>query len=179
VSTFACFQRTFADIDAMYDQDEQVEAALMQPKKKRGKISKAEREAEEAAAAAAAEAAAAAAAEAAAASPGSSSSEDEGSEAGLDSAAAAAADEAEGDEDEDEIDFGVLSDPAPYVILRLRDNAETRAVWPHKFELYYKVCVPAAAVCVFFALYAIVYSFSNKAYLALMAKCSHYCACQP
>jgi hypothetical protein len=130
-----------ADIDAMYDQDDQVEAAL-QPKKKRGKLTKAEKEAEkqaeEAAAAAAAAAAETAAADAAAASPGSSSSDEED---GSEEAAAAAADEAEGIEDDDEsdYDFGILGDPAPCVILRLRDNAETRAVWPHQFELYYKV----------------------------------------
>jgi hypothetical protein len=133
-----------ADIDAMYDQDDQVEAAL-QPKKKRGKLSKAEKEAEkeaeEAAAAAAAAAAEAAEAEAAAAGPGSSSSSDDEEEVAA-AAEAAAADEAEGLEDDDDelnYDFGILGDPAPCVILRLRDNAETRAVWPHKFELYYKV----------------------------------------
>ncbi|WIA17434.1 hypothetical protein OEZ85_014284 [Tetradesmus obliquus] len=134
------------DIDAMYDQDEQAAAALA-PKKKRGKLSKAEKEAEEAAAAAAAaaaeDAAAAAAAAAAEASPGSSSSDEEG-EVELPGAAAAAADGADEEgqlagDGWDDVDFGVITDPAPYVILRLRDNAETRAVWPHKFELYYKI----------------------------------------
>ncbi len=30
-------------------------------------------------------------------------------------------------------------DPAPFVTLRLRDSEQTRAIWPHRFELLYKV----------------------------------------
>lgn len=43
--------------------------------------------------------------------------------------------------------MGIIEDPAPYIILRLSDTEETRAIWPHKFELYYKVsaCLAAAA----------------------------------
>lgn len=32
-------------------------------------------------------------------------------------------------------------DPAPFVTLRLTDTEETRAMWPHRFELLYKVRV--------------------------------------
>jgi hypothetical protein len=35
-------------------------------------------------------------------------------------------------------------DPAPYITLRLRDSEVTRAIWPHKFELLYKVRARAA-----------------------------------
>ncbi len=31
------------------------------------------------------------------------------------------------------------TDVAPFVILRLRDTPETRQLWPHKFQLLYKV----------------------------------------
>jgi hypothetical protein len=43
------------------------------------------------------------------------------------------------DEELEGIDYGIIEDPAPYVILQLTDSEETRAIWPHKFELYYKV----------------------------------------
>jgi hypothetical protein len=46
--------------------------------------------------------------------------------------------------------MGIIEDPAPYIILRLSDTEETRAIWPHKFELYYKVsaCLAAAAAAI-------------------------------
>lgn len=37
------------------------------------------------------------------------------------------------------VDWGLIGDLAPCVTLRLTDTAETRAMWPHKFELLYKV----------------------------------------
>jgi hypothetical protein len=41
--------------------------------------------------------------------------------------------------------IGAVGDPAPYVILRLADSAETRALgWPHAFELLLKVTLSEA-----------------------------------
>ena len=37
-------------------------------------------------------------------------------------------------------------DPAPFITLRLADTPETRLMWPHKFELLYKVGKCALAV---------------------------------
>lgn len=37
------------------------------------------------------------------------------------------------------VDWGLIGDLAPCVTLRLTDTPETRAMWPHKFELLYKV----------------------------------------
>jgi hypothetical protein len=31
------------------------------------------------------------------------------------------------------------ADPAPFVVLRLRDTPETRELWPHAFEVLYKI----------------------------------------
>jgi hypothetical protein len=31
------------------------------------------------------------------------------------------------------------ADPAPCLILRLADSPETRELWPHAFELFYKI----------------------------------------
>jgi hypothetical protein len=31
------------------------------------------------------------------------------------------------------------ADPAPCVVLRLRDTPETRELWPHAFEVLYKI----------------------------------------
>lgn len=37
----------------------------------------------------------------------------------------------------------------PFITLRLRDSEETRSMWPHKFELLYKVrvCILGCAMC--------------------------------
>lgn len=58
---------------------------------------------------------------------------------------AESADEADADADDDD-DVEVedvlgeeIVDPAPYIVLALRDTAETRQIWPHSFELMYKV----------------------------------------
>jgi hypothetical protein len=54
-------------------------------------------------------------------------------------------DDGEGGEGEmPDIDWGLVGDVAPCVTLRLTDTEETRAIWPHKFQLDYKVrSVPA------------------------------------
>lgn len=36
--------------------------------------------------------------------------------------------------------FGPGEDPAPSVTLRCSDTTETRAMWNHEFEMFYKVC---------------------------------------
>eukprot|EP00798_Chlamydomonas_sp_ICE-L_P022373 gene22373-29477_t len=47
--------------------------------------------------------------------------------------------------DEATLDFKMRMDagldPAPFVTLRLTDNEDTLAVWPHKFELLYKITI--------------------------------------
>lgn len=49
-------------------------------------------------------------------------------------------------EDEEMLEIGVIGDPAPTVVLRLTDNEYTRSMWPHKFDLYYKVLAWAVAL---------------------------------
>ena len=54
---------------------------------------------------------------------------------------------------EGDVDWAVVGDVAPYVELRLRDTEETRAMWPHAFELTCRVRGAGAAVlCVSCAL---------------------------
>lgn len=64
-------------------------------------------------------------------------------DATADAAASASSDSETDEEDEGDeleaVDYGILEDLAPYVILQLSDTEETRAIWPHKFDLYYKV----------------------------------------
>eukprot|EP00775_Hariotina_reticulata_P014500 gene14500-14625_t len=43
------------------------------------------------------------------------------------------------EEQEGEMGVGLIEDPAPCIILKLTDTEETRAIWPHRFELYYKI----------------------------------------
>jgi hypothetical protein len=45
----------------------------------------------------------------------------------------------------EDVDWGMIGDLAPCVTLRLTDTSETREIWPHKFELLYKVCAAPAA----------------------------------
>jgi hypothetical protein len=132
------------------DQEAKAQAAAVgQGPKLRGRHATAAK-AKEAAAAAAAAADAEAADRAAAAGP---DAETDPAAAAADTADAAADiaagdnDQGLGEFDEDEGDdmegfgYGIMEDPAPFVILQLKDTAETRAIWPHKFELYYKVGV--------------------------------------
>lgn len=127
-----------ADLDAVYAEDE-AEAA---PTKTKTRGRKPKAAATETAAdldtAAEAEAADPAAADPAGSSSGTSSDEEQEAEA-LTAAAAAAGEGEEGEEGEGDVDFGIIEDPAPYIILKLSDNEDTRAIWPHKFDLYYKV----------------------------------------
>ncbi|CAD7702082.1 unnamed protein product [Ostreobium quekettii] len=43
-----------------------------------------------------------------------------------------------------EIGVDWIPDPAPAVILRCSDTEETRKVWPHKFEIFYKITIGEA-----------------------------------
>ena len=33
--------------------------------------------------------------------------------------------------------YGIVEDISPSIILQLSDTEETRAIWPHQFDLYY------------------------------------------
>lgn len=50
------------------------------------------------------------------------------------------------EEGEEVLEVGVVGDPAPCVVLRLTDDEYTRELWPHAFELYYKVGASAVGV---------------------------------
>lgn len=128
-----------ADIESYLDQPDQQPAPTTKTTKARGRQAAAlkAKAAEEAAAAAeAAEAAAAAQLEADAAAQ-------QEADAAADAAASASSDSETDEEDEGDelegVDYGIIEDLAPYVILQLSDTEETRAIWPHKFDLYYKV----------------------------------------
>lgn len=132
-----------ADIESYLDQPEQQPPPTTKTPKARGRQAAAmkAKAAEEAAAAEAANAAAAAAQQEADAAAAVAAAQAAAADASLGSVSSdSSADEEDGEDNELEgVDYGILEDVAPYVILQLSDTEETRAIWPHKFDLYYKI----------------------------------------
>lgn len=128
-----------ADIDSYLAQPDQQPPPPAKSSKPRGRQAAAlkQKAAEDAAAAAES----AAAAEAAAAQQAAHDADAAAAEAAQSAALSpdSSTDDDEDQEDDEGVEYGIIDDPAPYVILRLADTEETRALWPHKFELYYKV----------------------------------------
>eukprot|EP00879_Flechtneria_rotunda_P027491 GHRR01029453.1.p1 GENE.GHRR01029453.1~~GHRR01029453.1.p1 ORF type:complete len:579 (+),score=190.72 GHRR01029453.1:283-2019(+) len=132
------------DVNAMFNEAE-AEAPISIKKKRAGRKKKGEAGKAEAADAATPDPTAADySAEAAAGAGSGSDSDGEAAAVEGEAGVSSSAEEQEWDEEEQEaddleLDYGVIEDPAPYIILKLRDTPETRAIWPHKFVLYYKI----------------------------------------